>query len=138
MTTQSCSCCYRFILFDLPELVLLNGHLIYGDATVSYALWTYDYDMDNNTYQIDGYIEFKQQYTQEEVQAKQFFMENACLCLSAATPEDIEYYNAIHTSVRGGWQPATGSPIRTVTPQCHDLDQCMQDDITPHYPTNQI
>jgi hypothetical protein len=94
--------------------------------------------MDNNTYQIDGYIEFKQQYTQEEVQAKQFFMENACLCLSAATPEDIEYYNAIHTSVRGGWQPATGSPIRTVTPQCHDLDQCMQDDITPHYPTNQI
>jgi len=145
MTTQPCSCCYRFSLYDIPELVLLDGHLIYGDSSVRYALWTYDYDIDSSTYEIDGYIEFKQEFTPEEVQAKHFFMENACLMLSLARPEDIEYYNAIHASVRAGWQPSNGAPVRCVTPsstpdlttdevlppQCHelpDLYEGMQDD----------
>ena len=106
---------YRFSVFDMEQLVLLDGHLVYNEPSVGYCLWTYDYDIDTKTYMIDGYIEFKFPVTVEEVKSMHFFAEHDCLCISVATPEDIDYYNAVHTSVRAGWRPRTS--IHTVTPE---------------------
>jgi len=109
------STCYRFGVFDMEQLVLLDGHLVYHDPAVSFCLWTYDYDVDSTTYAIDGYIELKFALTVEEVMALPFFAEHGCICLSPASEADKDYYNAIHTSVRGGWQP-DHCDIHTVTP----------------------
>ena len=109
------STAYRFSVFDMEQLVLLDGHLIYKEPAVGFCLWTYDYDVDSNTYMIDGYIELKFPMTVEEVLQLTFFAEHSCISLSHATTEDMDYYNAIHTSVRGGWNPDMGA-IHTVTP----------------------
>ena len=155
---------YRFGIFDMEQLVLLDGHLVYHEPTVSFCLWSYDYDVDSNSYSVDGYIEFKCPMTVEEVMALSFFAEHGCVCLSPATANDQEYYTAIHTSIRGGWKPER-SDIHTVTPvletdevlpaddpaplhrseECHDLSAFMEPDDLPEgmlyswtLPTNQI
>lgn len=105
---------YRFSVFDMEQLVLLDGHLVYDEPSVGFCLWTYDYDIDTRTFCIDGYIEFKFPVTIEEVQAMHFFAEHSCICISVAKPDDIDYYNAVHTSVRVGWNPR--GHIHVVTP----------------------
>lgn len=112
---MSASCCYRFSVYDLDELVLLDGHLIRNEPAVSYILWTYDYDVDTRTYTIDGYVEFKYELTPAEVTAMPAFEKIApAFCLSMATPNDIEYYNMIHFSMKGGW---TTAGLHSVTPE---------------------
>ena len=143
---------YRFGIFDMEQLVLLDGHLVYHEPSVAFCLWTYDYDVDTTTYAIDGYIKLKHSMTTEEVMALPFFAEHGCICLSPATADDQEYYTAIHTSVRGGWKPDQ-CDIHTVTPvletdevlppgdipaapiarteECHDLSAFMESDDLP-------
>jgi len=145
------ACAYRFGIFDMEQLVLLDGHLVYHEPSVAFCLWTYDYDVDSTTYSVDGYIELKHTLTTEEVMALPFFAEHGCIYLTPATANDQEYYTAIHTSVRGGWKPDQ-CDIHIVTPvletdevlpaedipaapiarteECHDLSAfCEPDDL---------
>ena len=155
---------YRFGIFDMEQLVLLDGHLVYHEPSVSFCLWSYDYDVDSTSYSVDGYIEFKCPKTVEEVMALSFFAEHGCICFSPASADDQLYYNSIHTSIRGGWKSEV-SDIHTVTPvletdevlpaddpaplhrseECHDLSAFMEPDDLPEgmlyswtLPTNQI
>ena len=147
------ACAYRFGIYDMEQLVLLDGHLVYHEPSVAFCLWTYDYDVDTTTYSVDGYIELKHSMTTEEVMALPFFAEHGCVCLSTATADDQEYYTAIHTSVRAGWKPDQYGyrNIHTVTPvletdevlpaddpaplhrseECHDLSAFMEPDDLP-------
>lgn len=107
------STCYRFGVFDMEQLVLIDGHLVYGEPALSYALWTYDYDCSTQTYSVDGYLELKYPLSVDEVRELHFLAEHGCFYISPASENDKEYYEAIHSSVRAGWQPANGSPVET-------------------------
>lgn len=112
---MSASCCYRFGVYDLDELLLLDGHLIRNEPAVSYIIWSYDYDVDSKTYTIDGYVEFKFQLTPDEVCSMPAFEKIApSFCLSMATPDDIDYYNLMHRSLKGGW---SCDGLHEVTPE---------------------
>ena len=102
---------YRFGIFDMEQLVLLDGHLVYHEPTVSFCLWSYDYDVDSTSYSVDGYIEFKCPMTVEEVMALSFFAEHGCICFSPASVDD----------------PA---PLHR-SEECHDLSAFMEPDDLP-------
>jgi len=115
MHTQSA--CWRFGVAELKEPLAISGRLI-DDTCVSFCLWSYDYDIDSHDYELEGYVEFKYAMTLDEVRQLPFFCNQSFLCLSRANADDIEFFNALHVSLRGGWQ----SDKSTISSQ-EDTDQ---------------
>lgn len=108
---------YRWSIFGAKEMPLVDGTAAKTCHYINYCLWTYDYDWDNMEYMVDGFVDLKEPMTKSAlIKTKWFESLPENVCLSEATASDYEYYDAIHTSVKLGWQPTASYPVDTVTP----------------------
>ena len=118
---------YRWGIFGAKEMPLIDGTAAKSCNFINYCLWTYDYDWEEHEYCVDGFINLKEPMTLRELEGSKWYASlPPNVCLSEATANDFEYYDAIHTSCKLGWQPTASYPVETVTPANTPVDEAFE------------